>query len=92
MQLMLYQLHQLVYLVQQVLFLVHYLQKKKSDRNFIFYFIYFIYQNHTTYMLSVTDDFRGPGLVFTMLKKCFGEDFDAKGNCSQVAFTKDYRV
>jgi hypothetical protein len=43
-------------------------------------------------MLSVTDDFRGPGLVFTMLKKCFGEDFDAKGICSQVAFTKDYRV
>ncbi len=43
-------------------------------------------------MLTVTDEFKGPGLVFTMLKKCFGEDFDAKGNCSQVAFTKDYRV
>jgi hypothetical protein len=43
-------------------------------------------------MLSVTDEFKGPGLVFTMLKKCFGDDFDAKANCSQVAFTKDYRV
>ncbi|CAF0850614.1 unnamed protein product [Rotaria sp. Silwood1] len=48
-------------------------------------------ENYTTYMLSVTDEFKGPGLVFTMLRKCFGEDFDAKGNCSQVAFTKDYR-
>lgn len=43
-------------------------------------------------MLSVTDELKGPGLVFTMLRKCFGEDFDAKRNCSQVAFTKDYRV
>jgi hypothetical protein len=43
-------------------------------------------------MLTVTDELKGPGLVFTMLKKCFGEDFDAKGNCSQIAFTKDYRV
>ena len=43
-------------------------------------------------MLTVTDELKGAGLVFTMLKKCFGEDFDAKGNCSQVAFTKDYRV
>ena len=43
-------------------------------------------------MLSVTDEFKGPGLVFTMLKKCFGEDFDARGKCSQVAFTKDYKV
>jgi len=42
-------------------------------------------------MLSVTDELKGPGLVFTMLRKCFGEDFDAKGNCSQVAFTRDYR-
>jgi len=25
------------------------------------------------------------------LKRCFGEDFDAKGICSQVAFTRDYR-
>jgi len=48
-------------------------------------------ENYTTYMLSVTDELKGPGLVFTMLRKCFGEDFDAKGNCSQVAFTKDYR-
>ena len=43
-------------------------------------------------MLTVTDELKGVGLVFTMLKKCFGEDFDAKGNCSQVAFTKYYRV
>lgn len=43
-------------------------------------------------MLSVTDEFKGAGLVFTMLRKCFGEDFDAKRNCSQVAFTKDYKV
>jgi len=48
-------------------------------------------ENYTTYMLSVTDDMKGPGLVFTMLRKCFGEDFDAKGICSQVAFTKDYK-
>jgi hypothetical protein len=43
-------------------------------------------------MLTVTDELKGVGLVFTMLKKCFGEDFDAKGNCSQVAFTKNFRV
>jgi hypothetical protein len=43
-------------------------------------------------MLTVTDELKGVGLVFTMLKKCFGEDFDAKGNCSQVAFTTDYKV
>ena len=43
-------------------------------------------------MLTVTYELKGVGLVFTMLRKCFGEDFDAKGNCSQVAFTKDYRV
>jgi len=43
-------------------------------------------------MLSVTDELKGPGLVFTMLRKCFGEDFDARGKCSQIAFTKDYRV
>ena len=43
-------------------------------------------------MLTVTDELKGVGLVFTMLRKCFGEDFDAKSNCSQVAFTKDYRV
>ncbi|CAF0793439.1 unnamed protein product [Rotaria sordida] len=48
-------------------------------------------ENHTTYMLSVTDEFKGPGLVFTMLRKCFGEDFDARGNCSKVAFTIDYK-
>jgi len=43
-------------------------------------------------MLTVTDELKGPGLVFTMLRKCFGEDFDARGKCSQIAFTKDYRV
>lgn len=48
-------------------------------------------ENHTTYMLTVTDDLKGPGLVFTMLKKVFGEDFDARGKCSTVAFTPDYK-
>ncbi|UJR23425.1 hypothetical protein I4U23_026430 [Adineta vaga] len=48
-------------------------------------------ENHTTYILTVTDELKGPGLVFTMLRKVFGEDFDAKGKCSQVAFTPDYR-
>ncbi|CAF0956058.1 unnamed protein product, partial [Adineta ricciae] len=48
-------------------------------------------ENYTTYMLTVTDELKGPGLVFVMLRKCFGEDFDAKGKCSQVAFTPDYR-
>lgn len=43
-------------------------------------------------MLTVTDDLKGPGLVFTMLKKVFGEDFDARGKCSTVAFTPDYKV
>ena len=43
-------------------------------------------------MLTVTDEFKGPGLVFTMLRKCFGEDFDAKGKCSQIAFTRDNKV
>ncbi|CAF1313630.1 unnamed protein product, partial [Rotaria sp. Silwood1] len=43
-------------------------------------------------MLTVTDEFKGSPLVFTMLKyKCFREDFYAQGTCSQVAFTKDYR-
>ena len=43
-------------------------------------------------MLTVTDEFKGPGLVFTMLCKCFGEDFDARGKCSQIAFTRDRKV
>jgi len=43
-------------------------------------------------MLTVTDELRGPGLVFTMLNKVFGDDFDARGKCSTVAFTKDYKV
>lgn len=43
-------------------------------------------------MLTVTEDFRGPGLVFIMLKKCFGDDFDSKGKCSQIAFTPDHKV
>ncbi|CAF0750993.1 unnamed protein product [Adineta steineri] len=48
-------------------------------------------ENHTTYMFSVTDEMKGAGLVFTMLRKVFGEDFDAKGKCSQIGFTKDYK-
>ena len=43
-------------------------------------------------MFTVTDEMKGPGLVFLMLKKCLGDDFDAKANCSQIAFTKDYKV
>jgi len=48
-------------------------------------------ENHTTYMFTVTDEMKGPGLVFLMLKKCLGDDFDAKANCSTIAFTKDYK-
>lgn len=48
-------------------------------------------ENHTTYMLTVTDEMKGPGLVFTLLRRCFGEDFDATGKCSRVAFTEDYK-
>lgn len=43
-------------------------------------------------MLTVTDELKGPGLVYTMLRKCFGDDFDAKANCSRVGFTKDRKV
>ena len=43
-------------------------------------------------MLSVNDEFKGIGLVFTMLRKCFGDDFDAKGAVAQIAFTKDFKV
>lgn len=43
-------------------------------------------------MLTVTDEMKGPGLVFTLLRRCFGEDFDATGKCSRVAFTEDYKV
>lgn len=48
-------------------------------------------ENHTTYMLTVTDELKGPGLVFMLLRKCFGEDFDAPAQCSRVAFTEDYK-
>ncbi len=27
-----------------------------------------------------------------MLRKCFGDDFDAKGAVAQIAFTKDFKV
>jgi hypothetical protein len=27
-----------------------------------------------------------------MLRKCLGDDFDAKGNVPQIAFTKDFKV
>ena len=27
-----------------------------------------------------------------MLRKSFGDDFDAKGSVPQIAFTKDYKV
>ena len=43
-------------------------------------------------MLTVHDELKGAGLVYTMLRKCFGDDFDAKNTCSQIAFTKDYKV
>ena len=52
----------------------------------------FYLQNFTTYMLTVHDELKGAGLVYTMLRKCFGDDFDAKNNCSRIAFTKDYKV
>ena len=43
-------------------------------------------------MLTAQDELRGAGFVFTMLRKCFGEDFDGKATCAKVAFTKDFRV
>jgi len=42
-------------------------------------------------MMTVHDQFQGVGLVYTTLKRTFGDDFDAKANCSQIAFTKDYK-
>ena len=43
-------------------------------------------------MLTVQDELRGVGIVFSMLRKCFGDDFDGKATCAKVAFTKDYKV
>ncbi|CAF0765287.1 unnamed protein product [Adineta ricciae] len=47
--------------------------------------------NYTTYQLSTNDEIKGVGFVFTMLRKSFGDDFDAKGSVPQIAFTKDYK-
>ncbi|CAF4422760.1 unnamed protein product, partial [Adineta steineri] len=46
---------------------------------------------YTTYKLSTNDEIKSVGFVFTMLRKSFGDDFDAKGNVPQIAFTKDFR-
>lgn len=43
-------------------------------------------------MLSVTDELKSVGLVYTMLKKCFGDDFDGKAVIPQIAFSKDFKV
>ena len=43
-------------------------------------------------MLSVNDELQGAGLVYTMLRKCFGDDFDGKATIPQVAFSKDFKV
>jgi len=48
-------------------------------------------ENYVTYKLTVNDELKGVGLVFTMLRKCLGDDFDAKGACAQISFTKDYK-
>lgn len=48
-------------------------------------------ENYTTYMLSVNDELKGVGLVYTMLRKCFGDDFDGKAVIPQVAFSKDFK-
>ncbi|CAF2035669.1 unnamed protein product [Rotaria magnacalcarata] len=47
-------------------------------------------ENFTTYQLTSSEEIKSVGFVFTMLRKCFGDDFDAKGTISQVAFTKDF--
>ena len=43
-------------------------------------------------MLSVQDELKGIGIVFSILRRCFGEEFDAKGTCSKIAITKDRKV
>ncbi|CAF0964273.1 unnamed protein product [Rotaria sordida] len=48
-------------------------------------------ENYTTYQLTANDEIKSVGFVFTMLRKCFGDDFDAKGTIAQVAFTKDFK-
>ncbi|CAF2874078.1 unnamed protein product [Rotaria sp. Silwood2] len=48
-------------------------------------------ENYTTYQLTTNDEIKSIGLVFTMLRKCLGDDFDAKGSVAQIAFTKDFR-
>ncbi|CAF3338707.1 unnamed protein product [Rotaria sp. Silwood1] len=47
-------------------------------------------ENYTTYQLTTCDEIKSVGFVFTMLRKCFGDDFDAKGTVAQIAFTKDF--
>ena len=45
-----------------------------------------------TFMLSVTDELKSVGLVYTMLRKCFGDDFDGKAVIPQIAFSTDFKV
>jgi len=49
-------------------------------------------ENYTTYHLTTNEEIKSVGFVFTILRKCFGDDFDAKGAVPQVAFTKDFKT
>jgi len=47
-------------------------------------------ENYTTYQITTNEEIKSVGFVFTLLRKCFGDDFDAKGTVPQIAFTKDF--
>lgn len=70
------------------------LTKQEVNKNNFFKLISlnFFLQNYTTYILTTNEEIKSVGFVFTILRKVFGDDFDAKSTISQVAFTKDYTV
>jgi len=47
-------------------------------------------ENYTTYQLTTNEEIKSVGFVFTILRKCLGDDFDAKSAVSKVGFTKDF--
>jgi len=47
-------------------------------------------ENYTTYQLTTNEEIKSVGFVFAILRKCLGDEFDAKSSCAKIAFTKDF--
>ncbi|CAF1337319.1 unnamed protein product, partial [Didymodactylos carnosus] len=45
--------------------------------------------DYTTWQMTVSDEFRGPALLYFTLKKILGQDFSGRRICPDVLFTRD---